>query len=66
MDGVGTAGEDDGAGAELGDGGEGGGTGDTEGEDRELPDPAGDQVGVLGAVVKDEDQVSGVAVGSGG
>lgn len=64
VDGVGAAGEDDGAGAEVGDGGEGGGAGDAEGEDGELADAAGDEVGVLGAVVEDEDEVP--AGGGGG
>lgn len=63
MDGVRAAGEDDDAGLQLGDGGEGGGAGDAEGEDGELPDPAGDEVGVLRAVVQDKHQVPSAPAG---
>lgn len=59
MDGVGSSGEDDGAGGEGGDGGEGGGAGEAEGEHGEVADAAGDEVGVLGAVVEDEDEGAG-------
>lgn len=55
MDGVGTAGEDHDAGVEVGDGLEGAGAGDGEGEDGERSDSASDEVGVLGAIVKNQD-----------
>lgn len=57
MDRVGPAGEDDHAGVVVGDGLERRGAGDAEGEDGEAPDAARDEVGVLGAVVEDEDEV---------
>lgn len=57
MDGVGPAREDDDRGVEVGDGLEGAGAGDGEGEDGEGADAAGDEVGVLGAVVEDENKV---------
>lgn len=57
VDGVGPAGEDDDGGVEVGDGLEGAGAGDGEGEDGEGADAAGDEVGVLGAVVEDENKV---------
>lgn len=63
VDGVGTAGEDDDAGLQLGDGVEGGGAGDTQGEDGELPDSTGDEVRVLRAIVEDEDEVACAAGG---
>lgn len=53
------AGEDYDSRVELSDGVEGVGSGDAKGEDGELPDAAGDEVGVLGAVVEDEDEVRG-------
>lgn len=63
VDGVGPAGEYYGAGAEACEGGERGRAGDTKGEDAQLPDATGDEVGVLRAEVEDEDQVLS---GSGG
>lgn len=57
MDGVRAAGEDDDAGVVAGDLFEGGGAAEDEGEDVEGADAAGDEVGVLGAEVEDEDCV---------
>lgn len=57
VDGVGAAGEDDDAGVVGGDLSEGGGAAEDEGEDVEGADAAGDEVGVLGAEVEDEDCV---------
>ena len=57
VDGVGPAGENDDGGVEVGDGGERGGAGDAEGEDGEATDAASDEVGVLGTVVENENQV---------
>lgn len=57
VDGVGPSGEDDGARAEALEGGERRRAGNAKGEDSQLADAAGDEVGVLRAVVKDEDQV---------
>lgn len=57
VDGVGTTGEYDDAGAVVDDGLERAGAGDAEGEDGEGADAASDKVGVLGAVVEDEDAV---------
>lgn len=55
--GVGPAGEDDGPRAQALEGGERRRSGDAEGEDAQLADAAGDEVGVLRAVVEDEDKV---------
>ena len=49
--------ENDDGGVEVGDGGERGGAGDAEGEDGEATDAASDEVGVLGTVVENENQV---------
>lgn len=57
MDGVGPAGEDDDARAEVGDGLEGAGPGDAEGEDGERSDSASDEVGVLGPKIEDQNKV---------
>jgi hypothetical protein len=57
MDRVGPAREDDGARAEALEGGERRRAGDAEGEDPELPDAAGDEMGVLRTEVEDEDKV---------
>lgn len=57
MDGVGPTGEDDDAGVEVGDGFERAGAGDAEGEDGKSSDSAGDEVGVLGTIVQDQNQV---------
>lgn len=65
VDGVGAAGEDDEAGAVLGDVGERGGAVEAEGEDGEGADPAGDEVRVLRPVVQDEDQVLRLHLGEG-
>lgn len=61
--GVGPPGEDDGAGAEARERGERRRAGDAEGEDPQLADAAGDEVGVLRAEVEDEDQVLAEAGG---
>lgn len=57
VDGVGPAGEDDDARAEVGDGLEGAGPGDAEGEDGERSDSASDEVGVLGPKIEDQNKV---------
>jgi len=57
VDGVGTAGENDDGGVEVGDGGEGGGAGDAERKDGETTDAARDKVRVLGTVIEDENEV---------
>ena len=57
VDGVGPAGEDDGARAQALEGSKRRRAGDAEGEDAQLADAAGDEVCVLRAVVKDEDQI---------
>lgn len=66
---MGPPGEDHHARVVVGDGLERRGAGDAEGEDGEAPDAAGDEVGVLGAVVEDEHEVgldfSGVHLGGG-
>lgn len=54
---VGTAGENDDGGVEVGDCGEGGGAGDAEREDGETTDSASDEVRVLGTVIEDENKV---------
>lgn len=55
MDRVRASREDDDSWAEFSYGFERGSAGDAEREDREAPDSAGDKVGVLRAVVEDED-----------
>lgn len=55
------AGEDYDSRVELSDGVEGIGSGHAKGEDGELADAAGYEVGVLGAVVEDEHEAGGAA-----
>lgn len=57
MDRVGPAGEDDDLRVKVGDGFERASAGDAEGEDGEGSNSAGDEVGVLGAIIENQDEL---------